>query len=338
MNRPLFAARPLPGFDPVAAQVLKLLVSQADADEPTIAETLGATVPELRAALAALERDRLVVRVEGTVDRWAALPPRAALSTLLAQRRTELARWEQHVDQLEDDYLSAIGRRARAPHVEAVVKPEQVGAVYEQLLQGATSEILHLARPPYVSSTQRPAGSAADIPLQPGVTERSIYERSSFGTALSLRTVELGVARGGTHRLLDDVPLKLVLIDRRVALLPNDPDDPLSGSLVVHAPGIVHALVELFENLWSRASRAFPETLADRTLPPRTHEVLGLMAAGLTDDAIGRVLGVSRRTVQKHISDLAETLGVRTRFQIALVAAQRGLLGTEPDETVAHSA
>jgi DNA-binding CsgD family transcriptional regulator len=340
VSRPLFTARSLLGFDPVAVQVLKLLVAQADADEPTIVETLGITNLELRAALATLERDRLIVRVEGAADRWAALPPRAALSTLLAQRRTELAQWEQHVDELEEDYLAALGHRAEGQHVEVVHEPEQVGAVYEQLLQSATTEILHLARPPYVSSTERPAGSAADVPLQPGIVQRSVYERASFGSALSLRTVALGVARGGSHRLLDDVPLKLVVFDRRAALLPIRPDDPLSGSLVVYAPGLVHALVELFENLWARASPVTSVPPEDPTagLSPRAHEVLTLMAAGLTDDAIGRTLGVSRRTVQKQISELAEALGARTRFQIAVVATQRGLVGAPPDDAVADTA
>lgn len=333
MSRSSFTARSLLGFDPAAVQVLRLLVTQADADEPTIAQTLGLTTLELRAALATLERDQLAVRVDVAEDRWAALPPRAALSTLLARRRTELASWEQHVDELEADYVAALGRRAQAHYFETVLEPEQVGAVYAQLLESATTEVLHLVKPPYVESSGRPAGSGADVPLHPGLALRSVYERSGFPDDVALHTVARGTAKGGQLRLLDDLPFKLAVFDRRTALLPLRPHEPIAGSLVVHAPVVVLALVELFESLWLRAA---PLAMADAqaqdgeriVLTDRTRDVLKLMAAGLTDDAIGRALGVSRRTVQKHISDLAEALGARTRFQIALLAAERGLIST----------
>jgi DNA-binding NarL/FixJ family response regulator len=51
------------------------------------------------------------------------------------------------------------------------------------------------------------------------------------------------------------------------------------------------------------------------------------MSAGMKDDAIARALRLSRRTVQTHISDLGRQLGARTRFQIALLAQERGWLG-----------
>jgi DNA-binding NarL/FixJ family response regulator len=59
-------------------------------------------------------------------------------------------------------------------------------------------------------------------------------------------------------------------------------------------------------------------------------DILTLLRAGLTDDAIARVLGLSRRTIQKHISETAELLGARTRFQIALMARDRGWLEDAP--------
>jgi DNA-binding NarL/FixJ family response regulator len=53
------------------------------------------------------------------------------------------------------------------------------------------------------------------------------------------------------------------------------------------------------------------------------------MATGMKDDAIARVLDISRRTVQKHVSGAGTALGARTRFQIALRAAERGWLPLE---------
>ncbi|MEH1126371.1 helix-turn-helix domain-containing protein [Micromonospora sp. CPCC 206061] len=55
-----------------------------------------------------------------------------------------------------------------------------------------------------------------------------------------------------------------------------------------------------------------------------TCALLGLLAAGLTDEAIARTLGVSLRTIQRRIHDLLLELGVTTRFQAGLAARERG--------------
>lgn len=332
--------RPVLGFDPHAAAVLRLLVGRDHADETTIADALDLTAAELAVALAVLERDRLVVRSDRTPGRWAALPPRSALGLLLARRRSELASWEQYVEELQDEYSAVSERAGSSRHLEVLTGAEQVSTVYTQLLESSTREVLHLAKPPYIDSSEHPAGSAADdAVLNPGLELRSVYDSSGFTDPVSLHTAFQGRANGGRLRLLDDVPIKLAIFDRRTALLPIHGEDPVAGSLLVHTPALVASLVALFDNLWERAvplelvvtlAHGGPTArpvAADVSSPARARDILGLMAAGLTDDAIARALGISRRTVQKHISELAEALGARTRFQIALLASERGLVG-----------
>lgn len=57
-----------------------------------------------------------------------------------------------------------------------------------------------------------------------------------------------------------------------------------------------------------------------------TGDLITLLTAGMTDDAIARRLGVSARTVQRRVSELMESLGARTRFQAGAQAVRRGLL------------
>ncbi|MQY16156.1 hypothetical protein SRB5_63490 [Streptomyces sp. RB5] len=325
----------LPGFDPVAARVLRHLVRHGETDEPAAAGALGLTPAAVRDALGLLERDQLVVR---TGDRWAALPPRSGLATLLARRRAELAGWERHIDALDAEYWSAGERREPAGMTEYISGPDQVAAVYAQLLGSATREILHLAKPPYVASPAHPAGSGAHAELAPGLRMRSVYDTSGFDDPVSLHTAVSGSEHGGHLRLLADVPTKLVVVDRRVALLPRDGGDASAGSVVVRVPGIVAALVALFRELWRRATplelwvpaEVKPGHGPSDGLPGRAREILELMTTGLTDDSIARALGISRRTVQKHVTELAATLGARTRFQIALIAVERGLITRRP--------
>ena len=59
---------------------------------------------------------------------------------------------------------------------------------------------------------------------------------------------------------------------------------------------------------------------------PQQRILLGMLAVGLTDEAIGRQLGWHPRTVQRHVRRLMSDLGAQTRFQAGLQAARRGWL------------
>jgi DNA-binding NarL/FixJ family response regulator len=61
-------------------------------------------------------------------------------------------------------------------------------------------------------------------------------------------------------------------------------------------------------------------------LSAREREVLGLVAQGLSNKAIGRQLFLSERTVAQHVTAIFHKLGVNTRAQAVAVATQRGLL------------
>jgi DNA-binding NarL/FixJ family response regulator len=56
-------------------------------------------------------------------------------------------------------------------------------------------------------------------------------------------------------------------------------------------------------------------------------EVLSLVAEGLSNRAIGDRLYLSPKTVEKHISSLMDKLDVRSRAQLAAIAAS-GISGS----------
>jgi DNA-binding CsgD family transcriptional regulator len=64
-------------------------------------------------------------------------------------------------------------------------------------------------------------------------------------------------------------------------------------------------------------------------LTPRELEVLSLVARGLTNRAIGRVLFVTEKTASAHVSSILGKLSVRTRVEAAAAAHRLGLV--EPD-------
>ncbi len=68
------------------------------------------------------------------------------------------------------------------------------------------------------------------------------------------------------------------------------------------------------------ANPAAPSRLANAALTPRETEVLSWLAKGKTNRDIGDILGMSHRTVNKHLEHIFEKLGVETRAAAAALA------------------
>ena len=62
-------------------------------------------------------------------------------------------------------------------------------------------------------------------------------------------------------------------------------------------------------------------------LTPREREVLGLLAQGLTDQQAADALGISLRTVEKHVGGVLHKLGARNRTEAVARALERGWAG-----------
>ncbi|MHC3467835.1 helix-turn-helix transcriptional regulator [Streptomyces sp. 7R007] len=89
------------------------------------------------------------------------------------------------------------------------------------------------------------------------------------------------------------------------------------------------AAVEQQRRLLLRLQRsADPDAAASCPLTPRETTVLLLLADALTAGAIGRRLGISDRTVHKHVENIYRKLGTRDRISTVLRAQQLGLVPT----------
>lgn len=75
----------------------------------------------------------------------------------------------------------------------------------------------------------------------------------------------------------------------------------------------------------------------DRTLTPRETAVLLLLTDALTAAAIGRRLGISERTVHKHVEKIYRKLGTRDRVSTVLRAQRMGLVPSSPRDTTTGS-
>jgi sugar-specific transcriptional regulator TrmB len=292
-----------------------------------LASPAGRGQAALRRSLTRLAELGLVSLVPGRPTRFLAARPDVAVDALVARRTEELERSRAAARLLLAD-VPVDGRHRPEDQVEIVVGQDAVAAQFRHLQHSAEEEMLVLDRPPYAQNPSEP-NPAEDPLLARGVSLRAVYAPEAFEVPGALELTATAVAAGEQARVHANVPMKLVVVDLRSALLPltDDQEDAVESALVVHNPTLVAALGEMFELLWQVATPLPVGPHAARVVPvegePDDGPLLALLAAGLKDEAIARQLGVSLRTVQRRISTVMRGLGARTRFQAGVALRDR---------------
>ncbi|WP_329204582.1 LuxR C-terminal-related transcriptional regulator [Streptomyces sp. NBC_00683] len=298
---------------------------------PASAEELAAALLEPHAEVArrteALAALQLVTLTAGAPERWVAAAPEVAVERLMECRQRELNRARGGLARLMDEYRSGHRPGAVAGPVEVVEGAERCGRRYAETVANTAKELLVLSRPPFVIH----GGVSLDVlgTLDRNVRCRSIYDRRALDLPHSVADITSYQAAGEQVRVVDELPLKLLISDRTTALLPGGDDRP-GEWFVVSGSTLVEGLVSLFELLWERSVPLVPvhaETdVTEAGLPASDIQLLGLLFAGLTDAAIARQLSTSVRTVQRRLTRLMERAGVGNRAQLAWHAARGGWL------------
>lgn len=206
--------------------------------------------------------DGLVGRGLATVEpgrpaRYTAVSPATAVDALVAARRAELERFEQDatraVELLTPAYRDGRAETDPLAYIEVLREPAAIGKRFAELEASTQQEILVFTKPPYAVE---PAENVAGLELLArGVEARSLYERTVYDDPRVVEVVRSFVAAGEQARVVDKLPLKLVVIDERVALFTME--DPVAGSTdltitIIEHPSLARLHKLAFENVWQQ--------------------------------------------------------------------------------------
>jgi len=281
--------------------------------------------------IADLEQAGLVSRLAdspGASVAYTAAPPDVALELLARAREQELARARLSVAELAARYRQA--RVSAGPHevIEVVTSREATSLRWEQLQRSARHQVRSFDRPPYISPS--PLNNPAELEmLATGVAYRAVYHPAGLALPGRLAAMRTMIAAGEQARVTESVPVKMFIADDQMGLIPLEVGGSAEAGLIIRASSMLDTLIALFELVWERAIPVHPD--GDRpaagTGPSQEEaDLLGLLAAGLTDAAIARHLGTHPRTVQRRVRELLDRLDAGTRFQAGLQAVRRGWL------------
>ncbi|MGW5202616.1 helix-turn-helix domain-containing protein [Streptomyces spiralis] len=337
------------GLGPTEEAVYTALMAQPTASAHDLARQTGIAAAETARVLADMET-RGLVSVAAQLDReepgpagqptesrfvrYRLAPPSVALAPFLVEQRNALHQAESAFSVLIEQYRDTAVHSASGV-VEVVVGVEQVAHRFHQLQRGAQRELLLFLVGTPVAVPREDSDLSEGSALDRGVDFRVVAAKDYLDGPDVARDMRAAITAGLELRLVDSLPLKMVVSDRERAMVPLDAAD--SGgepsAIVVHRSGLLTALVHLFEKEWAQArplhttaTGVHAEPTVDQRPTRGELEVLALLLAGFSDRRAATQLGVSIRTVERRTRRLMDLAGADSRLQLGWHAARAGWL------------
>ena len=166
--------------------------------------------------------------------------------------------------------------------------------------------------------------------LERGRKMRTLYQHSARRQAITRKYVTAVTALGAEVRTLDEFFNRMIIIDRRVAVIPGRED--VRSAMAIREPSIVAYLADIFERTWERG-RPFTMTRETSTMSAIAAEqramTIRMLIEGHSDPVSAKRLGVSARTYAGYVADLKEEYEADTRFQLGYTMGSLGVSGNE---------
>ncbi|MEU3859268.1 LuxR C-terminal-related transcriptional regulator [Streptomyces sp. NPDC028722] len=259
-----------------------------------------------------------------------AVDPHLAADILLARQRAELAAQQQRVQeaqaaavQLKSEFTQDKDEVQRLKGVDCV--RDYLATLYDRV----QDELLTFAPGgAQTAANVRSSRPLAEDLLERSVRMRTVYLDSARNDPATMAHADWLAALGGRIRTVPSLPNRMIICDRRIAVVAADCDDTAAGAVVIQTAGVVSSLYALFESVWQSAQPmgATPLPADAQRMSPQQTEVLRLLSLGHTDESVAARLGVSARTARRIATKLMDHLGARSRFQAGVHAVARGLI------------
>ncbi len=191
----------------------------------------------------------------GSVVKYAAIDPEPAIERLVAARRAAMAEIERDaatlVAMLGPEFAAGQAHTDPLEYIEVLRDRRAINERFADLEANIKTEILVFTKPPYATPVfEHDEG----LQVVSAHTARSVYEFSAFDDPRSAEAIRRYIEAGEDARFVDELPLKLVIIDEQIVMFGIE--DPVAGSsiltmIVVEHPSLAQLLKIAFEAVWA---------------------------------------------------------------------------------------
>jgi sugar-specific transcriptional regulator TrmB/DNA-binding CsgD family transcriptional regulator len=321
------------GIPETEARVYEALISRGQSTADVLSSRVNMTTARTTRALANLIQRGLVTRAPGRPARYTAVEPSLAGSVLIAKREHELRRLQQHLNKLDEAFHAEKSANRLTDDIEIIKGAPSIWRTFIRVQRHAQQEIRAFDKPPYFVAAGEHGDEGPNLEERRSlatrtVTYRVVYDQESLAIPGRLENIWEGIKHGERAKIGTTLPVKLVLSDNTLAILSSPTDYHNSTAYLIHPSSLLDMTAALFETTWTQALPISKTTTTgnQNTTNPRQRQLLTLLASGATDEVIARTFGWSIRTVQRHIHQLMQQTGTRTRFQIGMEAVRRSWL------------
>lgn len=250
------------GLSTYEARVVLALFRSGSATPARLARLADVPRTSTYQVLEELHSQGLAERIPGDGPAvWVSRGPEEVLARLESAQEERLRQHRSRSDRVRDTLTQVLSEAPAAvmPYVQVIHEPARVKPLYEQMLADAREELLVFNRPPYSWTLGVPNPVILEIAGR--VPTRVLYQASQVTDPagdLWRQEMEAYHAAGAQGRVMPDLPLKLAVVDRKVALLTID--DPVLAhvgfptSLLVEHPSFASVQANSFEFLWATAT------------------------------------------------------------------------------------
>jgi hypothetical protein len=300
------------------------------ADDPRIGEQ-----GELRRAFDLLVEMGLIL-FDAEAEQWVPEDPSSVqnrivspLSQEAAKLLSESSHWSSAFSNLAQSWRRSPHATSRGPFT--YLRGPAIDPFLTNLVAECEEEML-TAQPQTARGDARALSRAVLrdlVLLERGARMHTLYQHSARRSSVTHKYVAAVTARGAEVRTLDEFFNRMIIVDRRVAVIPNHED--LSVAVAIRESAVVAYLVDVFERAWERA-RPFTNketTLMKDIAAEQRAMTMRMLIEGHADPVSAKRLGVSPRTYAGYVADLKAEYEAETRFQLGYTMGQMGVSGQE---------
>lgn len=265
------------GLNGYQARVLVALLRLGSAGPAQLAQVAGVHRTSAYPVLQELRARGLAQQLPGEAAMWTTPGPEEVLGRLRDDHTERFHSIEARLDAARDALAKIVPEDpgVSTPYVQLLASASQARAAYDRLLHEAEREFLVLNRPPYSEAAEPRKAERAETDainrdevnpavidaIARGVTVRTLYEAHAWRdpAAASFRE-SMGAyhAAGVDGRLIDRLPIKLALADRRAALValtdPVLPDVGFPTNLLIEHAGFAEFHADAFDCQWEHST------------------------------------------------------------------------------------
>ncbi len=332
----------MPGYEPEDRELFERAAVEL---YDVIVQEGGIAPGDARLEDGTLQKDALellaeltLVQIDGHDGKWRALEPANVQATVVTPLSTEgvrlldeSARWAKAFQALSQSWKRSPQTDSSAPFT--YLHGPAINPYLTALLRDAEEELL-TAQPQAGRGVPSLAAAALrDISaLERGVSMRTLYQHSARRHTVTREYVAQVTSRGAEIRTLDEFFNRMIIVDRRVAVIPASED--MTIAVAVREQSVVTYLLDVFERTFARGLPFTSNAPRDTSgvASEQRAMTIRMLVEGHADAVSAKRLGVSARTYAGYVAELKSQYDVQTRFQLGYHLGQQGVSGREPPE------